>query len=679
MIIKDQNNKWLVPSNYTIDYNPDKNYNEHMGEEYLPPYRSDFKSVYEGIEIEMHIVNHCNLNCNCCNHFSPLADSWFITLEDFVNQITELKNNIPNIKTFLILGGEPALHPNLLEICIKAREILGPTVYIEVLSNGTIIHKIAENKDIYLQYNINFTFTSYYNKTKIDEIKTLKPLGRIFNTRILSRQTLVEPNGSIDGHYNFFNCLNHKLPCFTLKDYKLFICPFSAHIDIYCKKANEKIPLIKDNDYLVISEIKNNLDKIQTFCFSPKHICNYCMPSPSVPFMESDKSIAEFETPINILYFKDYKKYEKIINAGSNGLIQWATNKDLNPGRVDTNYETHNLETELLRYKTGKIDLIIPYYNENISQLYQLKENLLKQTIINECAIYLISDNSKMDLGVFKTFAGYKTLHCTFLRNEENTGPGGVRNKGIQNSYNKYILFLDADCSFIKNTALEEIYEKMENANLDLLSWINYSSTKNKNQQGFCVNRQLIKNNNLYYKNIRFGEDFEYYIRLSCAVNKNKFLNLQNNKNIFIEYNTTAMSNNITSTFINYDKTHFSLFTSGFLGLMEANIDNENYIEHEKVFLNHIIKLVQEHNFLTKDTFTRSLIWFELYKLQNKHTQIILLNEYQSILKLFNLENINAQDYDLIKNFLIDQISLNYVKNNKLKENINYLMNYLKE
>ena len=55
---------------------------------------------------------------------------------------------------------------------------------------------------------------------------------------------------------------------------------------------------------------------------------------------------------------------ENIINGGTNGLIQWATNEELNPGRIDLHYEPHEYNRELLRYKTGKIDIIIPYYNE---------------------------------------------------------------------------------------------------------------------------------------------------------------------------------------------------------------------------------------------------------------------------------------------------------------------------
>jgi hypothetical protein len=118
------------------------------------------------------------------------------------------------------------------------------------------------------------------------------------------------------------------------------------------------------------------------------------------------KDKKEFELTINELYFRDYPRYEKIMNSGKNGLINWATDKNLNPGRVDLVYEPHNFNTQLLRYKTGKIDIIIPYYNETKDQIIALKDNLLQQTMIKDCVIYLISDKSNMDQCVLKTFNG---------------------------------------------------------------------------------------------------------------------------------------------------------------------------------------------------------------------------------------------------------------------------------
>ena len=80
---KNEYNIWEIPKDYEICYDNYLNYNEDNNDNYLPPYRSDFPSIYEGIEVEMHIVDHCNLNCNCCNHFSPIAKPWYISLEDF--------------------------------------------------------------------------------------------------------------------------------------------------------------------------------------------------------------------------------------------------------------------------------------------------------------------------------------------------------------------------------------------------------------------------------------------------------------------------------------------------------------------------------------------------------------------------------------------------------------------
>lgn len=60
-----------------IDKN--KDYND------IKPYDSEYKSVYAGVTIEIHIVDHCNLQCAGCNHFANIAEKNYISLEDFTN------------------------------------------------------------------------------------------------------------------------------------------------------------------------------------------------------------------------------------------------------------------------------------------------------------------------------------------------------------------------------------------------------------------------------------------------------------------------------------------------------------------------------------------------------------------------------------------------------------------
>ena len=39
--------------------------------------------MHSKLEVEIQIVDHCNQNCDKCNHFSNLADKWFMTEEEF--------------------------------------------------------------------------------------------------------------------------------------------------------------------------------------------------------------------------------------------------------------------------------------------------------------------------------------------------------------------------------------------------------------------------------------------------------------------------------------------------------------------------------------------------------------------------------------------------------------------
>lgn len=53
-----------------------------------------------------------------------------------------------------------------------------------------------------------------------------------------------------------------------------------------------------------------------------------------------------------------------------------------------------------IRYQNGKIDIIIPYYHISLEACKQLKNNLLKQSIIEDCCIYFISDNSPDEINI---------------------------------------------------------------------------------------------------------------------------------------------------------------------------------------------------------------------------------------------------------------------------------------
>ncbi|MDR0723938.1 MAG: 4Fe-4S cluster-binding domain-containing protein, partial [Endomicrobium sp.] len=75
------------------------------------------------LRFEIHVTDHCNLNCKSCSHFSPLAQERYLDLNQFQNdckRLALLTNG--KLEDIIFLGGEPLLHPNLGDIFKIARK-----------------------------------------------------------------------------------------------------------------------------------------------------------------------------------------------------------------------------------------------------------------------------------------------------------------------------------------------------------------------------------------------------------------------------------------------------------------------------------------------------------------------------------------------------------------------------
>ena len=69
------------------------------------------------LDFEVHLADHCNLNCKGCFHFCPIADEKYPSVQSLENdfkRIYELANG--KIGRIYLLGGEPLLHPELIKI-----------------------------------------------------------------------------------------------------------------------------------------------------------------------------------------------------------------------------------------------------------------------------------------------------------------------------------------------------------------------------------------------------------------------------------------------------------------------------------------------------------------------------------------------------------------------------------
>jgi GT2 family glycosyltransferase len=113
-----------------------------------------------------------------------------------------------------------------------------------------------------------------------------------------------------------------------------------------------------------------------------------------------------------------------------------------------------NIKEQFLNYK-NKIDIIIPYYNEQGS-LVQLVESIIKFTRNIEYTIYLVNDGCNSD--DLKFFFNKYNKHIKILDMPKNSGFGAAVNYGLKNSLEKLKVVLHSDCLVENAMWLSNLY-----------------------------------------------------------------------------------------------------------------------------------------------------------------------------------------------------------------------------
>lgn len=95
-------------------------------------------------QLEVNVIDSCNLNCKACAHYSNIFDdSDIYQIEDFTRDIKRIADNV-DILTFYILGGEPLKLKNL-DAYLKITKRFLPNTNLRLITNGLLIPKISQN------------------------------------------------------------------------------------------------------------------------------------------------------------------------------------------------------------------------------------------------------------------------------------------------------------------------------------------------------------------------------------------------------------------------------------------------------------------------------------------------------------------------------------------------------
>lgn len=89
--------------------------------------------------LEAHVVDHCNLTCAECCSLSPFLPYWTVDPADLERDLA-LARRVVAPAVFKLVGGEPLLHPQLVELVAVVRRS-GIAPRISITTNGLLLDK----------------------------------------------------------------------------------------------------------------------------------------------------------------------------------------------------------------------------------------------------------------------------------------------------------------------------------------------------------------------------------------------------------------------------------------------------------------------------------------------------------------------------------------------------------
>jgi MoaA/NifB/PqqE/SkfB family radical SAM enzyme len=241
------------------------------------------KRVTKLFPVEVHVAEHCNLNCGGCNHFSSLAKEEYLQPEQFERDIKRLAELSKDYYAIKILGGEPLLHPDITAFFDIARKYF-PSTPIQITTNGILLVKqpdefwqnCSKNKITVSisQYPIKLDKKAIKKAAKTNKVKLM------FNGSTAQERMCKLPldlSGSQDIKKSFQKCAISWGCCVTLREGRIYTCCIAAHIKFFNEYFRQNLA-ITDKDYVDIYKV-NSKEEIINFLEKPFPFCRYCKTS----------------------------------------------------------------------------------------------------------------------------------------------------------------------------------------------------------------------------------------------------------------------------------------------------------------------------------------------------------------------------------------------------------------
>ena len=228
---------------------------------------------------EVSVCDHCNLNCVCCEHFSPVADETYLDIVQYEKDCARLSDLTGGEISWLhLMGGEPLLHPRLIEIFEISRKYFR-VGNIELVSNGILLLKQPDSFwESCRKNDITVAVTQYPIKLDNKAIeKKAAEAGVKFRYYFIGHKTMHKKPLDINGGQSIKEnlALCHKFnTCVQLLDGKLYTCIEMAYIKHFNKYFSKNLT-VDETDIIDIYKIKTKEEMFERLA-TPVAFCKYC-------------------------------------------------------------------------------------------------------------------------------------------------------------------------------------------------------------------------------------------------------------------------------------------------------------------------------------------------------------------------------------------------------------------
>ena len=227
---------------------------------------------------EIHLTDHCNLNCKGCAHFSNLCTPTFADLAGFEADMRGMAATFSGVCQIYLLGGEPLLHPDVAAFVRLSRKIF-PKTRIYLMTNGTLVMRM--NDDFWralAESDVVLLCDSYPIGLPVDEINAK---GAEFGATVewtVPRQEFfkipIDPEGGHDPAASFAGCQGFN-NCPIVRDGRLYPCAFVAFADVFRERFGIEGLLPTDADSVDVRDV-DDPEKVMAFLRKPVPWCGNC-------------------------------------------------------------------------------------------------------------------------------------------------------------------------------------------------------------------------------------------------------------------------------------------------------------------------------------------------------------------------------------------------------------------